>query len=102
VRVVPATHAGAVLGVVLVARVPGAERFEAAADAALAELGGRVGVVLRNRQLDAALQATLEDLRRTNEELRASGSAGVHRRRRAPPDRTRSPRRPSSTWWRWP
>ncbi len=86
VRVVPATHAGAVLGVVLVARVPGAERFEAADDAALAELGGRVGVVLHNRQLDAALQATLEDLRRTNEELRASrvrlvSTADAERRR---------------------
>lgn len=85
-RAVPATHAGTVLGVVVVARVPGAERFEPADDAALAELGRRVGVVLHNRELDAALQATLADLRRTNEDLRASrvrlvSTADAERRR---------------------
>ena len=36
------------------------------------EVGRRLGVLLHNRQLDAALQATLDDLRRANEDLRAS------------------------------
>lgn len=86
VRLVPASHAGSLLGVVVLARVPGAEPFGPADDAALAELGRRIGVVLHNRQLDAALQATLEDLRRTNEELRASrarlvATADAERRR---------------------
>lgn len=71
-RLVPATHAGQVLGLVVVRRVEGAAPFEPVEDASLSELGPRVGVVLHNRHLDAALQTTLEDLRRTNDELRAS------------------------------
>lgn len=85
-RLVPATHAGAVLGLVVLGRVPGAAPFEPTEDAALADLGPRVGVVLHNRRLDAALQATLEDLRRTNDDLRASrvrlvSAADAERRR---------------------
>jgi signal transduction histidine kinase len=55
-------------------------------DLALADLGRRLGVVLHNRRLDRALQATLDDLRRTNAELRASrarlvAAADAERRR---------------------
>jgi signal transduction histidine kinase len=72
IRAVPATHAGALLGLVVIARLPGGERFTADEDASLAELGTRLGVVLHNRELDATLRETLEDLRHTNAELRAS------------------------------
>jgi signal transduction histidine kinase len=83
---VPAAHGREVLGLVVLTRAPGAERFTSVDDEALAELGRRVGVVLHNRQLDAALQATLEDLRHRNDELRASrvrlvATADAERRR---------------------
>lgn len=86
VRVAPATHAGELLGLVVVARLASADRFGATDDADLAELGNRLGVVLHNRALDAALQQTLDDLRRTNDELRASrvrlvATADAERRR---------------------
>jgi signal transduction histidine kinase len=55
-----------------VARPAGAERLTDADDRALGELGRRFGDVLRTRQLDAELRATLADLRRTNEQLVAS------------------------------
>jgi signal transduction histidine kinase len=86
VRVAPATHAGELLGLVVVGRLASADRFSVADDASLAELGNRLGVVLHNRALDATLQQTLDDLRRTNEELRASrvrlvATADAERRR---------------------
>ena len=86
VRAVPITHAEAVLGLLLVTRGASDPRFSAADDAALAELASRLGVVLHNRELDAALRATLVDLQRTNDELRASrvrlvATADAERRR---------------------
>jgi signal transduction histidine kinase len=86
VRVAPATHAGQLLGLVVVSRLASADRFAEGDDASLAELGNRLGVVLHNRALDATLQQTLDDLRRTNEELRASrvrlvSTADAERRR---------------------
>jgi signal transduction histidine kinase len=72
VRVAPATHAGRLLGLIVVTRLPSAVRFTPAEDASLAELGVRLGVLLHNRELDAALQSSMEDLRLTNAELRAS------------------------------
>jgi len=71
-RVVPAVHSGALVGLVALRRAPGADPFDDADDRALVELGRRLGVVLHNRELDAALQQTLADLRATNEELRTS------------------------------
>jgi signal transduction histidine kinase len=86
VRIAPATHGATLLGVVVVTRLPGAERFSVEEDASLAELGGRLGVLLHNRELDAALRETLEDLRRANIELQASrgrlvSAADAERRR---------------------
>jgi signal transduction histidine kinase len=86
VRIAPAVFAASLLGAVVVARAPGAEDFTAEDDALLAELGRRVGVVLRNRQLDTALQSTLDELRLANDELRASrtrvvAAADAERRR---------------------
>jgi signal transduction histidine kinase len=71
-RVVPVTHAGTLLGLVVVGRRDGGGRFGSDDDHQLAELGARLGVVLHNRELDATLQETLADLRRSNSELRAS------------------------------
>jgi signal transduction histidine kinase len=86
VRVAPATHGGELLGLVVVTRLAGGDRFTSEEDASLAELGGRLGVVLHNRELNAALRDTFEDLRRTNAELRASrvrlvSTADAERRR---------------------
>ncbi|HEX2850631.1 MAG TPA: GAF domain-containing sensor histidine kinase [Acidimicrobiales bacterium] len=72
VRVAPARQSGSLLGLVIAERAPEDEPFSDDDDVALTELGRRLGVVLHNRQLDATLQETLDDLRRTNEELRAS------------------------------
>jgi signal transduction histidine kinase len=86
VRLAPATAAGSILGLVLVERSVGAAPLGPAEERTLAEAVGRLAVVLHNRQLDSALQSTLTDLRRTNEELRASrtrlvAAADAERRR---------------------
>jgi signal transduction histidine kinase len=74
VRVAPAGHGNELLALLLVERHRGAERFRATEERALGEIARQLGVVLHNRALDAALQMTLDDLRRTNDELRASRS----------------------------
>lgn len=74
VRIAPARHGGQVLGLVVARRAAQAEPFAEADERALGELAGRLGVVLHNAALDAALQETLDDLRRANAELRASRS----------------------------
>lgn len=84
-RAVPAAHAGDLLGVVVLVH-RGVDRFDQHDDAELGGLGGRLGLVLHNRRLDAALQDTLRDLRQTNAELRASrvrlvATADAERRR---------------------
>jgi signal transduction histidine kinase len=71
VRAVPACFAGELLGLIVAETAPSAE-LAAVDDAALAELGRRLGVVLHARRLDAALADTLAELRLANEELRAS------------------------------
>jgi signal transduction histidine kinase len=73
-RLAPACHSGVLLGFVAVERASDDPPFTEADDATLAAVGDRLGVVLHNRRLDDALQATLDDLRVTNEELRASRS----------------------------
>lgn len=72
VRSTAAAHAGEVLGLVVATRESDAEPFTAEHDRALADLGARLGVILRNRELDETLHATLDDLRRANDDLRAS------------------------------
>ena len=86
IRVAPVTHAGVLLGLIVVGRAPAAERFATADDRQLAELGARLGVLVHNRELDTALQETLVDLRRSNADLRASrvrlvNAADAERRR---------------------
>jgi signal transduction histidine kinase len=69
---VPITHAGALLGIIVAGRGEAGGRFGSDVDHQFGELGARLGVVLHNRELDATLQGTLADLRRSNAELRAS------------------------------
>jgi signal transduction histidine kinase len=71
-RFAPALHGGSVLALVLIERPPDAAPFSTADDRALAEVARRLAIVLRNRSLDEALQATLADLRRANTDLQAS------------------------------
>jgi signal transduction histidine kinase len=71
-RAVPAVHSDALVGMVVLRRPHGADPFDDADDRTLKELGRRLGVVLHNRELDAALQETLADLRASNEQLQAS------------------------------
>jgi signal transduction histidine kinase len=71
-RFAPALHGGSVLALVVIERPPDALPFSTADDRALAEVARRLAIVLRNRSLDEALQATLADLRRANADLQAS------------------------------
>ncbi len=71
-RLVPAVHGGRVLALIMVERPTDAVAFTASDERALAEVARRLGIVLRNRALDEALQTTLADLQRSNAELQAS------------------------------
>lgn len=73
-RVAPAAHSGALLGLVVAERSADDDAFSGEDDRALGELGRRLGVVLDNVQLNSTLRRTLDDLRTTNDELRASRS----------------------------
>jgi signal transduction histidine kinase len=72
VRMAPITHAGELLGVVVVERPAEGQRFSDAEESMLAELARQVGLALHNLQLDSALQESLRELQRRAEELRAS------------------------------
>jgi len=71
-RIAPAVYGGRVLGLVQVERPADAGAFSVAEERALGEVARRLGIVLRNRALDAALRSTLADLRRSNSALQAS------------------------------
>jgi signal transduction histidine kinase len=71
-RVAPITYGGELLGLLVAERADRAEPFGGDDDHVLAELARRVGVALRNVRLDSALQASLDELRRQADELRAS------------------------------
>ena len=86
VRVAPVGYGSDLLGALVVEQPRDGERVRADDERTLGEVSRRLGVVLHNRALDAALQASLDDLRRTNEELRASrlrlvSAADAERRR---------------------
>ena len=86
VRVAPIAHAGELLGLIVVERRPEAEAFSEDDDRVLVELARQVGLALHNVQLDSALQESLDELRRANDELKASRArivaAGDAERRR--------------------
>ncbi len=71
VRVAPITHSGELFGLIVVER-PSNGTFAEEDERVLADLARQVGLALRNVRLDSELQASLEQLRRQAEELRAS------------------------------
>jgi signal transduction histidine kinase len=71
-RVAPISHAGELLGIIVVERAPGANSFSEEDDRVLTELVRQVGLAFHNAQLDTALQTSLDELRRQADELRAS------------------------------
>ncbi|HEY6760848.1 MAG TPA: histidine kinase [Baekduia sp.] len=86
VRVLPATHAGELLGLLVVRRPHGAEPFTEADDDALLALARQIGLALHNVRLGSALRASLDELQRQADELRASrarvvAAADAERRR---------------------
>jgi signal transduction histidine kinase len=85
-RVAPIAHGGELLGLIVATRPLGADPYDEDEDRVLAELARQVGLALHNIQLDSALQASLDELRRTNQELLESRlrivSAGDDERRR--------------------
>ncbi len=71
-RVAPIAHSGELLGMIACERAEDGAVFDDEDDRVLTELARQVGLALHNVQLDTALQASLDELRETNEELRAS------------------------------
>lgn len=71
-RVAPAAHSGTLLGLLVVERPVDGDAFTDEDDRVLTELARQVGLALHNVQLDSALQESLENLQRANEDLQAS------------------------------
>ncbi len=71
-RVAPISHAGKLLGLIVVERPPGADAFADEDDRVLSELTRQAGLAFHNVELDAALQTTLDELRKQADELRES------------------------------
>ena len=71
-RVAPISHAGELLGLIVVERPARADAFTEEDDRVLTELARQVGLAFHNSQLDSALQTTLDALRKQADELRES------------------------------
>jgi signal transduction histidine kinase len=71
-RVAPISHAGELLGLIVVERATGADTFTEEDDPVLTELARQAGLAFHNSQLDSALQTTLDALRKQADELRES------------------------------
>jgi signal transduction histidine kinase len=85
-RVAPISHGGELLGLIVVERPAEADAFSEEDDRVLAELARQAGLAFHNVQLDAALQTTLDELRKQADELRESrarivATADAERRR---------------------
>ncbi|HEY7262033.1 MAG TPA: histidine kinase [Trebonia sp.] len=85
-RVAPVSHAGELLGLIVVRRPATADPFSAEDDRVLTELARQVGLAVHNARLDTALQTTLDELRKQADELRRSrarivATADAERRR---------------------
>ncbi len=72
IRVAPINHSGRLLGLIVAVRPEAGDVFGADDETVLAELARQLGLALHNVQLDSALQASLEEVKRQAEELRAS------------------------------
>jgi len=62
-RVAPVSHAGHLLGLIVVERPATGDTFTEEADRVLTDLARQVGLAFHNAQLDSALQNTLDELR---------------------------------------
>jgi signal transduction histidine kinase len=71
-RVAPVSHAGHLLGLIVVERPAGGDSFTDEDDRVLTELARQVGLAFHNAQLDSALQNTLDELRAQAKALRES------------------------------
>jgi signal transduction histidine kinase len=71
-RVAPISHGGELLGLIVVERPAGADAFSEEDDRVLTELARQAGLAFHNSRLDAALQTTLDELRKQADELRES------------------------------
>jgi signal transduction histidine kinase len=71
-RVAPISHAGELLGLVVVERPTLADAFAEDDDRVLTDLARQVGLAFHNSQLDTALQTTLDELRKQADALRES------------------------------
>ncbi|MEQ1788128.1 MAG: GAF domain-containing sensor histidine kinase, partial [Acidimicrobiales bacterium] len=71
-RVAPASHSGELLGLLVIERAADGDHFTEEDDRVLTELARQVGLALHNVQLDSALQESLENLKRANDDLQAS------------------------------
>ena len=85
-RVAPISHGGELLGLIVVERPAGADAFSEEDDRVLTELARHAGLAFHNSRLDAALQTTLDELRKQADELRESrarivATADAERRR---------------------
>jgi len=71
-RVAPISHAGELLGLITVERPAASDVFSEDDDRVLADLARQVGLGFHNSQLDAALQTTLDEVRKQADALRES------------------------------
>jgi signal transduction histidine kinase len=71
-RVTPVSHAGQLLGLIVIERPEAGDTFTEEDDRVLTELARQVGLAFHNAQLDSALQNTLDELRAQAEALRES------------------------------
>jgi signal transduction histidine kinase len=86
VCIAPATHGGELLGLLVVRRPSAEARFGDADGDVLLALARQIGLALHNARLGSALQASLEEVQRQADELRASrarvvAAADAERRR---------------------
>jgi signal transduction histidine kinase len=71
-RVAPVSHAGELLGLIVIERSAQDNTFSEDDDRMLADLARQVGLALHNSQLDTALQTTLDEVRKQADALRES------------------------------
>ncbi len=71
-RIAPISHAGELLGLIVVERPASGDSFSDEDDRVLTELARQVGLAFHNAQLDSALQNSLDELRAQAEALRES------------------------------